>query len=53
LPNNGTFPTIPIKCDPSKTVAQLGIDPKSFEKMVVDLVGQYVELVEKENAEKA
>jgi len=36
--------------DPSKTEEQLGIKAKSFEDMIVDLVGQYVELAEKEKS---
>jgi hypothetical protein len=28
----------------------LGIKPKTFEDMVVDLVGQYIELAEKEQS---
>ncbi|KAM0714261.1 hypothetical protein Q7P37_010048 [Cladosporium fusiforme] len=48
LPNNGTFPGFAIKGDASKTEKLLGIKAKSFETMMVDLIGQYLELTEKE-----
>jgi len=50
LPNNGSFPGFQLKSDPSRVEKVLGIKLKSFEEMVVDLVGQYVELLEKEGA---
>lgn len=50
LPNNGSFAGFQLKCDPSRVEKVLGIKLKSFENMVVDLVGQYVELLEKEGA---
>ena len=50
LPNNGAFDGAVLKSDVSKTEAQLGIKAKSFEQMMVDLVGQYVELAEKEKS---
>jgi hypothetical protein len=48
LPNDGKSAGISLKSDVSKTEEQLGIKAKSFEEMIVDLVGQYVELAEKE-----
>jgi len=39
-----------LSTDPSKTEEQLGIKPKTFEDMIVDLVGQYIELAEKEKS---
>lgn len=48
LPNNASFPSITIKNDPSKTEKVLGIKARSFEDMMVDILGQYVELSEKE-----
>lgn len=50
LPNNGNMDGAVLKCDVSKTEQQLGIKAKSFEDMMVDLVGQYVELAEKEKS---
>jgi hypothetical protein len=50
LPNNGVVPGAILKSDVSKTEEQLGIKAKSFEEMMVDLVGQYVELAEKEKS---
>jgi len=47
LPNDGKVPGITLKFDVSKTEEQLGIKAKSFEEMVVDVVGQYVELSKK------
>lgn len=37
--------------DVSKTEEQLGIKPKTFENMIVDLVGHYIELLEKEKSQ--
>ena len=48
LPNTGSIPSMTMKFDVSKTEKQLGIKARSFEEMVVDVVGQYVELAEKE-----
>jgi hypothetical protein len=50
LPNNGSFAGFQLKTDPSRVEKVLGIKPKSFEDIIVDLVGQYVELSEKEGA---
>jgi hypothetical protein len=50
LPNNGSFAGFQLKSDPSRVEKVLGIKLKSFEEMIVDLVGQYVELSEKEGA---
>lgn len=50
LPNNGSLNGVTLKCNPDKTEQQLGIKAKSFEDMMVDLVGQYVELSEKEKS---
>jgi hypothetical protein len=50
LPNNGVVPGAILKSDVSKTEEQLGIKAKSFEEMMVDLVGQYVELAEREKS---
>jgi hypothetical protein len=49
LPNSGTFAGFTLKTDPSK-IENLGIKLKSYEDMTVDLIGQYVELLEKEGA---
>jgi nucleoside-diphosphate-sugar epimerase len=49
LPNSGSFAGFTLKTDPSK-IEKLGIKLKSFEDMTVDLIGQYVELLEKERA---
>jgi hypothetical protein len=49
LPNSGSFAGFTLKTDPSK-IEKLGIKLKSFEDMTVDLIGQYVELLEKEKA---
>lgn len=51
LPNDGEQLGFPIKGDPSKTEKVLGIKAKGFEEMMVDLIGQYVELKEKEAKE--
>jgi hypothetical protein len=48
LPNNGSFAGFQLKTDPSRVEKVLGIKPKSFEDIIVDLVGQYVELLKKE-----
>lgn len=48
MPNNGSMDGVSLKCNVDKTEQQLGIKAKSFENMIVDLVGQYVELAEKE-----
>jgi len=48
LPNNGSFPGFTLKSDPSKIEKVMGIKLKSYEDMAVDLVGQYVGLLEKE-----
>lgn len=50
IPNNGSTASALIKTDPSKTEQVLGIKPKSFEEMTMDLVGQYVELLTKQAA---
>jgi nucleoside-diphosphate-sugar epimerase len=50
LPNSGSFAGFTLKSDPSRVEKVLGIKLKSFEEMSVDLVGQYVELLEKEGA---
>lgn len=50
LPNSGSFAGFTLKCDASKVEKVLGIKLKSFEAMIVDLVGQYIELLEKEGA---
>lgn len=50
LPNNGSLPGVVLKCDASKTEQQLGIKAKSFEQMMIDLIGQYVDLAEKEKS---
>jgi len=48
IPNDGTTVSASIKTDPSKTEKVLGIKPKMFEEMTVDLVGQYIEISKKE-----
>lgn len=50
LPNNGSFVGFNLKCDPSRVEKVMGFKLKSFEDMIVDLVGQYVQLLEKEGA---
>ncbi|KAJ6442662.1 NAD dependent epimerase/dehydratase [Purpureocillium lavendulum] len=47
LPNNGSLPGNPIKADASKTEKTFGFVHKSFEDQVKDVVGQYLELVQK------
>ena len=48
FPNDGSTFSALIKTDPSKTEKVLGIKPKLFEDMTVDLVGRYIELSKKE-----
>jgi len=48
LPNDGKTVGISLKSDVSKTEKVLGIKAKTFEQMITDLIGQYVELAEKE-----
>lgn len=50
LPNSGFFSGFTLKCDSSKVEKVLGIKLKSFQDMIVDLVGQYVELLKNEGA---
>lgn len=51
IPNDGSTPDAIIKLDPSKTKEVLGIKFKTFEEMIVDLVGQYLELLRKEKGQ--
>lgn len=51
LPNNGHSASLTILGDVSKTEEQLGIKSKTFENMIVDLVGHYIELLEKEKSQ--
>ena len=48
LPLGGETPDRPMGFDSSKTTERLGIEFHGIEEMVKSLVGQYVELVEKE-----
>lgn len=48
LRNDGTTPTGKAWVDNSKTVEVLGIEFKSYEDMVVSVVGHYLEVIEKE-----
>jgi hypothetical protein len=50
VPNNGNIPGAILKFDVHKTEQQLGIKARSFEEMVTDVVGQYIELAEKEKS---
>jgi hypothetical protein len=50
LPNNGEMPSSILKVDVSKTEEQLGIKAKSYEEMIIDLIGQYIELAKKEES---
>lgn len=47
IPNDGETVSALIAMDSSKTEAVLGIKPKTFEEMTVDVVGQYIELSRK------
>jgi hypothetical protein len=51
LPLGGECPDWALHFDPSKTTARLGVEFHGIEDMVKSLVGQYVELVEKERTE--
>ena len=48
LPNSGSMATVVAKLDTKKTEEVFGFKHKSFEELVVEVVGQYLELVEKE-----
>ena len=50
LPNSGSMGTVVAKLDTKKTEEAFKFKHKSFEEMVVEVVGQYLELVEKEKA---
>ncbi|KAK4094423.1 hypothetical protein PCL_09946 [Purpureocillium lilacinum] len=47
LPNNGSLPMVPVKADATKTEKTFGFVHTSFEKQVKDVVGQYLDLVQK------
>ncbi|UNI23164.1 hypothetical protein JDV02_008999 [Purpureocillium takamizusanense] len=47
LPNNGSLLSVPVKVDASKTEKTFGFVHTSFEKQVKDVVGQYLDLVQK------
>jgi hypothetical protein len=51
IPNDGSTPDALIKLDSSKAKEVLGIELKTFEEMIVDLVGQYLELLRKEKGQ--
>jgi nucleoside-diphosphate-sugar epimerase len=52
LPLGGECPDWALHFDSSKTTARLGVEFHGIEDMVKSLVGQYVELVEKERTEE-
>ena len=53
LPLGGNTPTLRHRVDGSKTERVFGMKMKGFEEQIVSLVGQYVELAEKQEAQKA
>ena len=53
LPLGGATQTLRHRVDGSKTERVFGMKMKGFEEQIVSLVGQYVELAEKQEAQKA